>query len=71
MSTYSPFALRMTQPMRSASGSDAMTMSAFVSFAFAIAIAIAEGTSGLGDSTVGKSPEGTSCSGTWMILVNP
>ena len=36
-----------------------------------LAIAIAEGTSGLGETTVGKSPDGMSCSGTWMMLVKP
>ena len=66
-----PSLLRIAAPKRSASGSEASTISAPVSSAFLIASSRAAGSSGLGETTVGKSPLTTSCSGTLMIFVKP
>ena len=59
-----PRSSRTPTPMRSQSGSVPITMSAFFSFASSTAIASAGAFSGFGDSTVGKRPSKTSCSGT-------
>ena len=70
-SCSSPLRLRTATPIRSASGSVPTTISASFASARAVAIASAAGSSGFGDLTVGKSPEGTICSSTVRTLLNP
>ena len=57
--------------MRSESGSVARTRSAPSFAAKSMAIAIVLRSSGLGDSTVGKSPSMTACSFTMITFVKP
>ena len=59
------------RPTRSASGSLAITISASIFFANAIAIESASAFSGFGDTTVGKLPSFTICSGTQFTFSNP
>src|SRR5680860_1430913 len=59
------------RPMRSASGSVAIKISAFTFRPNLIASSKAAGYSGLGDSTVEKSGSGWTCSSTTNTLVNP
>ncbi len=70
-STYSPLPLRSARPIRSESGSVAMARSAPSLRASSIAIAIVLRSSGLGDSTVGKLPSRTVCSGTEIMFSKP
>ena len=70
-STYSPCLLRSATPMRSESGSVANTRSAPSRAASSMAFDMVLRSSGLGDSTVGKLPSTTDCSGTSVTFVKP
>ena len=63
--------LRSATPMRSESGSVASTRSAPSLAARSMAIDMVLRSSGFGDSTVGKLPSITACSGTSFTFVKP
>ena len=66
--SHSPFGLRHTMARRSASGSLAMTRSALSFVPSFMPRVMASEFSGLGETTVGKLPSMTICSGTtWMF----
>ncbi len=66
-----PSASRTAMPKRSQSGSVPITISAFSLFAKSMAICSASGSSGLGETTVGKSPSGFAWASTTVTLVYP
>ena len=69
--THSPLLSLQAIPTRSASGSEAITMSASIFLAKAMAMESASAFSGFGDTTVGKLPSFTICSGTVLTFSNP
>ena len=70
-STHSPSLFLQAIPTRSASGSEAMTMSASIFLAKLRASVSASPFSGFGDTTVGKFPSFTICSVTVFTFSNP
>ena len=71
MITHSPLSSRHTIARRSASGSVATTRSALSFVPSFIPRVIASAFSGLGETTVGKVPSITICSGTTLMFWNP
>ena len=65
----SPFSFLTAIPKRSQSGSVPITISAFSFLAKSIAIFNASGSSGFGETTVGKSPLGSACSSTMVTFL--